>query len=96
MEFGNSHSVRFWGILSQGDSHNIRLLLYFNFRIKILLDHPLQQQQEADADEAEIVVEQSGSVVAMRQRSDDKDNVLFHLQEDSDGFYHDEPRKIHK
>ena len=60
------------------------------------MDHPLLQQQEADADEAEIVVEQSGSVVAMRQRSDDKDNVLFHLQEDTDGFYHDEPRKIHK
>ena len=56
------------------------------------------QQQQQDADDEVVVGEQSGSVAAaaVRQRSENNGEVvLFHLQEDSDGFYHDEPTKTH-
>ena len=51
------------------------------------------QQQQQDADDEVVVGEQSGSA---GQRSENNGEVvLFHLQEDSDGFYHDEPTKTH-
>ena len=51
-------------------------------------------QQETDE---EIVVDQSAMIQQQQQQQRSESSgevILFHLQEDSDGFYHDEPSKL--